>query len=334
MNQTFSQRTKRELSQLRIQSKIEALLELSAMARFHARILMNHQGMHLRFSSENADVIVRIQDLAVFLYQKNLTIFTQTDEHLQKEPMYFLDLPEESMKKLLEQSGIDLFGRTTQTKERILSRLKALPNARAYFRGAFMAAGSVVDPSKSYHLEVTTEARLDAEVLDHVFETIHLPFKKTRRKTSWVFYLKDSSAISDCLVDLGASQAMLELENAKAMKDLRNEINRKVNAETANLDKQVDAAMRQRLAIVRIRNYMGLENLPERLQGLAQARLAYPSANLRELGELLKPPLGKSGVSHRMRKLEEIARELPEDTQEGREESPKAEGRDCHEKQK
>lgn len=305
---TFSTDVKQELSAAKIESKIEALLELSAISRMNASVHMNHEGMRLLFFSESRDVIRRVGRLAKLLYGDELPILTRRNEQLQKKPIFQTYLEGASVERFLEQGAIDLLGNYTEDKERIFSRLQSEENGRAYLRGAFLGGGSVVDPVKSYHLEMVTPSESDAWLLQRVLEAGRIHAKQMQRKDNHVVYMKDSEAISEFLVVIGASKAMLELENAKAMKDLRNDINRKVNAETANMDKSIAAAVNQIDAIRHLERTPGLEHVPEQLAALARARMAHADANLRALGELMDPPIGKSGVNHRMKKLLELAR--------------------------
>ncbi|MDD7593711.1 MAG: DNA-binding protein WhiA [Peptoniphilaceae bacterium] len=306
---SFSTETKTELTRLALHSKIEALLELAAMARLGGTMRIAAGATTLRFISEHPDVIGRVAGLTRFLYGIDLDVHEQRNDRLQKHPIFYSDLPEEQMEVLLAESGVDLFGRPLSTEESLFGRLAPENHARAYLRGAFLASGSIVDPVKSYHMEIVVRSALDARMVETSGATLRLPLKQTRRGEEFVFYLKDSEAIADALVSLGASAAMLALENVKAQKEVSNEINRKSNAEIANLDKQYRAALQQIRAIRWIDRHQGLASLPKGLQDLAAARLARPMANMRELGESMTPPLGKSGVMHRMRRLMDIARE-------------------------
>ncbi len=310
---SFSTDTKTELAHLPLRSRIEAMLELSALARLAGTLVLRQGEAHLRFLSEHPDVVGRAVMLARFLYGETMEVRAQQNDRLQQRPMYFCELPSASMDALMQASGMDpLGGIAPPERERILGRLSIEKNARAYLRGAFLAAGSIVDPAKSYHLEIVTKGEPDSALFETIFHVLQLAVKMTRRSESDVFYVKDSEVMSDLLVAMGASQAMLELENVKAGKEVRNEINRKSNAEIANLDKQYRAALEQIEAIRRIEHHMGLSGLPESLVSLAQARLEHPMANYRELGETMEPPLGRSGVVHRMRRLMEIAKGINE----------------------
>lgn len=184
---------------------------------------------------------------------------------------------------------------------------------RAYIRGAFLAAGSMSNPEKSYHIEIVCSARKKAEQLQAIINSFGLDAKVIGRKKSYVVYLKEGSQIVDLLNVMEAPVALMEMENVRILKEMRNMVNRKVNCETANINKTVSAAVKQAEDIRFIRDTVGLSELPEGLEEIATLRLENPNATLKELGELLSNPLGKSGVNHRLRKLSEIAEQLKED---------------------
>ena len=178
---------------------------------------------------------------------------------------------------------------------------------RAYLRGAFLASGSISDPEKSYHLEIVCSALSRAQQLRDLIRSFGPDARISERKKSYIVYLKGSEDIVDMLGIMGASLSFMELENVRIMKDVRNNINRKVNFETANINKTVSASVRQSEDIEFIRNTSGLDVLPPLLREMAVLRSEYPDATLAELGELADPPVGKSGVNHRLRKISEYA---------------------------
>ncbi len=183
---------------------------------------------------------------------------------------------------------------------------------RAYIRGAFLAAGSMSDPNKSYHFEIVCSQEEQAEYLRNIIHSFGLDAKIVIRKANYIVYLKEGAQIVDVLNVMEAPGALMELENVRIMKEMRNSVNRQVNCETANIKKIVSAAVRQREDIEYIRDTVGFDKLPEGLRTIALARLLYPDAPLKELGTALETPLGKSGVNHRLRKLSEIADRLRE----------------------
>ena len=187
---------------------------------------------------------------------------------------------------------------------------------RAFIRGAFLGAGSMSNPAKGYHLEIVCMSGKKAEQLQSVMHAFEIEAKVVIRKKSHVVYLKEGSQIVDLLNVMEAPVALMEFENVRILKDMRNTVNRKVNCETANIHKTVSAAVKQVEDITYIKNTVGLDELPEGLEEIAKIRLQYPEATLKELGDLLTVPLGKSGVNHRLRKLSNMAEKLRENKEE------------------
>lgn len=181
---------------------------------------------------------------------------------------------------------------------------------RAFIKGAFLVSGSISDPEKSYHYEIVCSAKGKAEQLQKIMNSFEIDAKVILRKRSYVVYVKEGAQISDLLNIMEAHVALMKFENIRILKDMRNAVNRKVNCETANINKTVSAAVKQVEDIHYIRDTIGLENLSEALYDVALTRLSYPESTLKELGDLLTPPVGKSGVNHRLRKLGEIADKL------------------------
>ncbi|MGN0429715.1 MAG: DNA-binding protein WhiA [Acetatifactor sp.] len=181
---------------------------------------------------------------------------------------------------------------------------------RAFLRGAFLSVGSISDPNKGYHLEFVCTIPEQAEQIKKLMGEFDIIGKIVRRKKYFVVYVKEGSAIVDLLNVFEAHKALMEFENLRILKEMRNSINRKVNCEAANINKTVNAAAKQIEDIIFLRDYYGLENLPEPLRQTAGVRLEYPDSSLKELGELMDPPVGKSGVNHRLRKLCELAEKI------------------------
>lgn len=181
---------------------------------------------------------------------------------------------------------------------------------RAFLRGAFIAAGSFTDPQKSYQFELVTQHRWQAEELCGLMADFGIHAHIMTRRDRFVVYLKDGSAIVDILNVIGAHKALMEFENIRILKEMRESVNRKVNCETANIEKAVKAAGRQLEDIALIKQERGLESLPEGLREVCEVRLQHPEIGLSELGNLMTPPLGKSGVNHRFRKISQIAEEI------------------------
>ncbi len=181
---------------------------------------------------------------------------------------------------------------------------------RAFLRGAFLCVGSISDPSKGYHMEFVCTDEEKAEQLRQLIGDYGIEAKIVLRKKYHVVYIKESEAIVDLLNIMEAHIALMKLENLRILKDMRNSVNRKVNCETANITKTVNAASRQIEDILFLKEHYGFQNLPPQLEEIAEVRLELPEAPLKELGENLDPPVGKSGVNHRLRKLSEMAEKL------------------------
>ena len=194
-----------------------------------------------------------------------------------------------------------------------LIRNVVLQNAccrRAFIRGAFLAAGSISAPEKFYHFEIVCPTEPKAEQLKNIIATFDIEAKIVPRKRYYVVYIKEGSQIVDILNVMEAPVSLMELENIRIVKEMRGSVNRQVNCETANINKTVSAAVKQIEDIRFIQSVAGLSGLPESLQEMARIRLERPEATLKELGEALEPPVGKSGVNHRLRKLSLVAEEL------------------------
>ena len=181
---------------------------------------------------------------------------------------------------------------------------------RDSIRGAFIAAGSMSDPRKAYHFEIVCSSEGTAESLQEIMNSFDVSAKVVQRKKNYVVYLKEGAHIVDILNVMEAHVALMKLENVRIFKEMRNAVNRKVNCETANINKTVSAAVRQLEDIVYIRDTLGFDKLPDGLRDVALTRLENPEVALKELGGLLEHPVGKSGVNHRLRKLSEIAEKL------------------------
>ena len=183
---------------------------------------------------------------------------------------------------------------------------------RAFLRGAFLSVGSISDPEKGYHLEFVAATPQMAEQLRSVMQAFDIEAKIVLRKKYHVVYLKEGSAIVDLLNVCEAPISLMNLENLRIIKEMRNSVNRRVNCETANITKTVNAASRQIEDIIFLKDFYGFQNLPDNLREMAEVRLENPDAPLKELGEYLSPKVGKSGVNHRLRKLSELAESIRE----------------------
>lgn len=181
---------------------------------------------------------------------------------------------------------------------------------RAFLRGAYLCTGSMSDPEKSYHLEFVCIRLAQAMQLQEILADFDIEAKIVRRKKYYVVYIKEGSGIVELLGIMGAHVSLMKFENLRIFKEMRNSINRRVNCEAANITKTVNASTKQIADIELIRDVCGFMSLPDNLRQMAEVRLEHPDATLKELGELLSPPVGKSGVNHRLRKLSELAEKI------------------------
>lgn len=178
---------------------------------------------------------------------------------------------------------------------------------KAIIRGAFLGAGSINNPESKYHLEIILSTKENAENIINILKTFTIGAKKLERKNGYSIYIKDGEEISKLLALIGANSSVLKFEQIRVLRDMKNNINRKVNCETANLNKTVNAAVRQIEAIKKLKKTGEFDKLSESLKEIAKIRIENPDASLVELGQMLKDPIGKSGVNHRLNKILEIS---------------------------
>ena len=182
--------------------------------------------------------------------------------------------------------------------------------ARLYIREAFIKSGSMNDPNKKYHLEIMFKTKKKAEEMQALLSNFNINAKIIKREKDYMLYLKDGEEISEFLALIGANSSVIKFEEIRVLKETRNDINRLVNCETANLNKTISAAVKQIEDIKLIKKKRKFSNLPENLQEIAELRIVNPDVSLVELGKMLSEPIGKSGVNHRLKKLSAIAEDL------------------------
>jgi DNA-binding protein WhiA len=309
---SYSNDMKNELIHIPLQDQSEQVSLLAGIVRTNGTILIGSgRRIGLQVVSENAAVARGVYSLmkSLFHVEADLTIGRQT--RLNKRAVYVLDVPsQQRMPALLRSLGmVDEEGLlfNADIAPDLVSRD---PQRRAYLRGVFLGSGSMTDPRRSYHLEIVTQREEYAENLIGLINNYNVYPRMSSRRDNVVVYLKEGGQISDFLALIGAHDALMVFENTRIQKGMRNQVNRIVNCETANLNKAVDAAQRQIAAIHKVDSLMGLSRLPASLRDAAQARLRYPELSLKELGEAMDPPVGKSGMNHRMRRIEELAQDL------------------------
>ncbi|HHW43598.1 MAG TPA: DNA-binding protein WhiA [Desulfotomaculum sp.] len=304
---SFSTVTKNELARVVGKDQCCKLAELAALVRMDGALHSERQKAALTVVTENAAAARKVFSLFKDLFGVHTQVLVQRRTRLRKNNLYVVRLPLAGEGEvILERLGVlDGQGRLTAGLKEELVRRDCC--RRAYLRGAFLGGGSVNSPEGTYHLEIVTTSRRHARDICRLMGRFGLGARVATRKNWYVVYLKESEQIVDFLNIMGAHTALLDFENVRIYKEMRNQVNRLVNCETANLNKTVDASMRQVENIRLIASTVGLDGLSPGLKQVAEARLNHPDASLRELGEMLEPRVGKSGVNHRLRRLEEIA---------------------------
>ena len=285
---SFSGEVKEELAKHISPARHCQIAELAAILHYCGQYGRDDDGFYtIGFQTENEAVV-----------RKSFTLLKKTF-NIESD----LALNRQEMDGILKK-----FGNLEEPVSRIL--LKNSCCQRAFLRGAYLSVGSMSDPSKSYHLEFDCTDAAKARQLQEVMGNFDIESKIILRKKYHVVYLKEGSGIVDLLNVCEAPVALMNLENLRILKEMRNSVNRRVNCETANIAKTVNAAAKQVEDIEYIRSHYGLQNLPVALREMAEIRLEFPDIPLKELGECFNPPIGKSGVNHRLRKLNELAEKL------------------------
>mgnify|MGYP003292791549 FL=1 len=282
---SFSGSVKEELLGHISKSRHCQLAELAAFLNFSGRVIHGKERDFLSFESENEELVRKYFTLA----KKTYNIKTSISDVEEREI-----------------TG-NLFHEDLSVKN---SYLQNACCKRAFIRGAFLTSGSMSDPEKAYHFEIVCNREDRAEQLRDIMNSFGMEAKIVSRKRSYVVYLKEGEQIVDILNIMEAPVALMNLENIRILKEMRNSVNRQVNCETANIHKTVSAAVKQIEDIEYLREKVGLEHLPLSLREMAYVRLEHPDAPLKELGTYLVPAVGKSGVNHRLRKLGIMAEDL------------------------
>ncbi len=308
---SFSGEVKEELSRQYPAPRHCQIAELAAMLCLNGQVIRNAAGeFSMIFSTENASVAKKYFTLLRKTFKIDTEIFSGNSQGPKRGNTYSVSVSDpENMMQVLKATKLLSPQLETSGKFPVVSEVILQQNCcrRAYLRGAFLASGSISDPEKFYHFELVCSDREQASQLKELIRSFSVDAKVVERKKYYVVYVKEGAQIVELLGLMGASIALMKLENVRILKEMRNSVNRKVNCETANINKTVHAALKQIEDIEYIQNMRGLSSLPEGLEEIARLRLEFPEATLKELGMMLKPQVGKSGVNHRLRKLSEIA---------------------------
>ena len=297
---SFSSEVKQELLKQYSKARHCQLAELAAIVAMEGHIDENGS---LYIYTDNSAVVEKYTMLIKKLFQLDVT--RALTKEVTEKILTALKLTENLAIASLLESEYSLQGVAVNGL-----LLQNICCKRAFLRGVFLASGSISDPRKSYHFEIVCHTKAQAEQIKEILEFFEGEPKIVRRNQRYVLYLKEGSQIVDSLNVMEAYVSLMNLENIRIEKEMRNSINRQVNCETANINKTVTAAVRQIQDIELIRDTGGLERLPENLYEMAVCRLENPDTPLKDLGQLLDPPVGKSGVNHRLRKLSQLADQL------------------------
>lgn len=306
---SFSGMVKEELSRQISPARHCRIAETAALLCACGRVTSEGR---LRLQTENAAVVRKGFTLLQKTFNIDTEIAVRESRQMKKGSLYYVEIEDpDEIRNVLQGTKLSVSradGESLCSDNTLVTQQSCCK--RAFIRGAFLASGSISDPEKGYHFEIVCPDRQKAEQLQVLIHSFQIDAKIVLRKKSYVVYVKEGAQIVDMLAVMEANVALMDLENIRILKEMRNTVNRKVNCEAANINKTVNAAVRQVEDIQLISRTIGFESLSDGLAQIARLRLQYPDATLKELGMMLNPQVGKSGVNHRLRKLSEIADEL------------------------
>ncbi len=311
---SFSATTKNELARIEPERKCCKLAEIAGFIRMCGTIKLSGGGkLNVMLLTENPAVARHFKKLIKDYFGTNASLVIAKTTILKKGHYYELMISAEmNAEQILRETGILMVKEgCNYISDGIYSDLiKTKCCRRAYLRGVFLGGGTISDPEKAYHLEIVCNSEILSSDVKKLINSFGLHSKSVIRKSSHVVYLKEAEQIIDFLNILGAHGQLLDFENVRIMKEMRNKTNRINNCDSANLDKTINASARQVENINLIEQARGLSSLPEKLREAARLRLENPESSLIELSELMDPPIGKSGINHRFKKIEEIAEKI------------------------
>lgn len=311
---SFSSDVKEELSMQMSHARHCQIAELSALISLCGKVAISADDQYsISIQTENIGVARKSFTLLKKIFKIKAEIAIRQNVYFKKHRSYFVKVTkhEEAIQVL---KTTKLLNRHLEIEEELtVADNLVVRNTcckRAFIRGAFLASGSISDPERSYHFEIVCATLQKANQIKDILHTFGLEGKIIDRKNRYIVYLKEAETIVDILNIMEAHVALMNLENIRILKDMRNSVNRQVNCETANINKTVNAAVKQIEDIKFIEEKVGLDFLSEPLQEIARIRLQHPEVPLKELGTFMSPPMGKSGVNHRLRKIGQVAEEL------------------------
>ena len=305
---SFAGDAKNELTRLEVHPE-HAKAELAALIRMNGTLSLTNQRFVLNVQTENAAIARRMFTLIKNHFDVESELLVRRKMKLKKNNVYIVRL-KKGTESVLSGLGIMdgmLYHGHVQDEIRLNSQ-----KMKSYLRGAFLAGGSVNSPETSrYHLEIYSSYEEHNEDICEMLNYFGLNARMLERRNGFITYMKESEKIADFLALIGATSSMLKFEDVRIVRDIRNSVNRLVNCENANLNKTIDAAGKQIESIRLIDSVQGLDTLPEKIREIAVLRLENPDISLKELGEMVPSgAITKSGVNHRLRKINEIAESL------------------------
>lgn len=307
---SFASEVKKELTTLEVHRE-HAKAELAALIRMNGSLSIQNQQFILNVQTENAAIARRIYSLLKDHYNVRSELLVRRRMKLKKNNVYIVRLKQETKDVLDDLSILEGMMVHSHVSDDIMGNSQKM---RSYLRGAFMASGSVNNPETSrYHLEIYSTYEEHNQDICDMLNYYGLNGRTLERRNGYIAYLKGAEHIADFLTLIGATNSMLKFEDVRIVRDMRNSVNRIVNCETANMNKMIDAASKQIENIEFIEARVGLNALPEKLQEIARLRLENPEVSLKELGEMVPTGvISKSGINHRIRKINEFAEGLRE----------------------
>lgn len=306
---SFASQIKKEVIKIEAEQCCDKA-ELAAIIRMNGVLSVGKRSFSLDVHTENAAIARRIYTLIKSNYNYPIELLVRKKMKLKKNNVYIVRI-KHYVKKLLRHLAIN-HDENNIVQDVEDESLKNVCCRRSYLRGAFLSRGSVNNPeTSSYHLEIFNFYKEHNKYLMKLMNTFNLHARAVKRRNGYIVYIKEAEKITEFLNIIGAYNALFKFEDVRIVRDMRNSVNRLVNCETANLNKTINASVRQVESIKLIDEMIGLENISSRLREVAEARLKHPEVTLKELGELIpNGKLSKSGVNHRLKKIEEMAEEI------------------------
>lgn len=306
---SFTTEVKEELSRVEPTCSHCDAATLAALIRIEGTIFLNGPGRFRLEISTDVSQVARFIIRALHGIYALKTDLTMRRSVLHKTPNWLIDVPSQpGLAEALRDLGIVGDEGLQRGIDPRLVRKSCC--AAAYLRGVFLGSGFISNPRGDFHFELTVESQTMANDIVALLAERDINAKVVERRNMHKVYLKSGSAISSFLALVGAHQSALKMENERVLKSVRNDVNRRVNAEVANQAKTLSASGEQIQAIRTLLEHQGIETLPKALQDYIRLRVTYPEATLKELGEYANPPLSKSAVYHRVRRIEQMASEI------------------------